>query len=93
MCADGRLGCQAHAPYDVIHVSASSPEIPKPLLDQLKVGGVMIIPLGENLAPMGTMLTRVTKVNEKNEYDTEDIFTVSYPYLQDKDQEYPNTIF
>jgi protein-L-isoaspartate(D-aspartate) O-methyltransferase len=43
---DGSLGYDAHAPYDRIIVTAGAPEIPKELLNQLVVGGKMIVPVG-----------------------------------------------
>ena len=43
---DGRDGWPEWAPYDAIHVGAAAPEIPQPLLDQLKLGGRMVIPVG-----------------------------------------------
>ena len=36
---DGRQGWPEFAPYDAIHVGAAAPEIPQPLIDQLKPGG------------------------------------------------------
>jgi len=45
---DGTLGWRENAPYDGIIVTAGSPEIPDALLNQLKVGGRMVIPVGEN---------------------------------------------
>ncbi len=43
---DGYFGWEAHAPYDVILVTAAAEYIPPPLLEQLKDGGRMIIPVG-----------------------------------------------
>jgi protein-L-isoaspartate(D-aspartate) O-methyltransferase len=43
---DGGYGWQAHAPYDGILAAAAAEEIPPALLDQLAVGGVMLIPIG-----------------------------------------------
>lgn len=44
---DGFLGWPQEAPFDRIIVTASPPEVPKPLLEQLAVGGRMVIPVGE----------------------------------------------
>ena len=44
---DGTLGWPAHAPYDAILVSAGSPSVPQPLLDQLATGGRLLIPEGD----------------------------------------------
>jgi len=43
---DGTLGYAANAPYNAILVSAAAPEIPQALLDQLAVGGRMVLPVG-----------------------------------------------
>ena len=44
---DGTYGFAANAPYDRILVAAGASEVPKPLLDQLAVGGRMIVPIGD----------------------------------------------
>ncbi|MEM3837559.1 MAG: protein-L-isoaspartate(D-aspartate) O-methyltransferase [Fervidicoccaceae archaeon] len=43
---DGSLGYEKEAPYDGILVSAAAPKIPRPLIEQLKDGGRMVIPVG-----------------------------------------------
>jgi protein-L-isoaspartate(D-aspartate) O-methyltransferase len=43
---DGTLGWPEEAPFDAISVTAGAPGIPQPLLDQLKIGGVLVIPVG-----------------------------------------------
>lgn len=47
ICGDGSLGYPEKAPYDRILVTAAAPRIPEPLKEQLKQGGVMVIPVGE----------------------------------------------
>ena len=43
---DGSQGYREKAPYDRIIVTAAAPAVPKPLIDQLKSEGVLLIPLG-----------------------------------------------
>lgn len=43
---DGTKGYDGEAPYDRIFVTAGAPEIPEPLVEQLKVGGKLLIPVG-----------------------------------------------
>jgi protein-L-isoaspartate(D-aspartate) O-methyltransferase len=44
---DGFLGWPEHAPFDKIIVTCSPEKVPKPLIDQLKEGGLMVIPVGD----------------------------------------------
>ncbi len=46
LLGDGTVGWRAHAPYDAILVSAASPKVPDPLVEQLAEGGKLIIPVG-----------------------------------------------
>jgi protein-L-isoaspartate(D-aspartate) O-methyltransferase len=46
LLGDGTIGWRAHSPYDEILVSAASPKVPEPLVEQLAEGGRLVIPLG-----------------------------------------------
>ena len=46
ICGDGSLGYLEKAPYDRILVTAAAPDVPGPLIEQLKNGGVLVIPVG-----------------------------------------------
>src|SRR2546425_7222179 len=56
---DGTLGWGAHGPYDEILVAAGGPRVPDPLIAQLKIGGRLVIPIGE--AQDSQRLLRVIK--------------------------------
>jgi protein-L-isoaspartate(D-aspartate) O-methyltransferase len=64
--ADGGLGWEAHAPFDGILAAAAAEEIPKPLLGQLAIGGVMLIPIGREGKQI---LYRVTRKEDSFEYE------------------------
>lgn len=65
---DGYKGLPVFAPYDKIIITAGAPIIPEALLDQLKVGGRMVIPLGENVQIMTLIKKIAPKKFEKVEY-------------------------
>ncbi|HYN84341.1 MAG TPA: protein-L-isoaspartate(D-aspartate) O-methyltransferase [Pyrinomonadaceae bacterium] len=67
-CFDGTLGWSAHAPYDAVLVAAGSPEVPEPLLAQLKVGGRLVLPVGA--ARDAQRLVRVIRTEDR--YESED---------------------
>jgi protein-L-isoaspartate(D-aspartate) O-methyltransferase len=58
LVGDGTLGWRPFAPYDAILVSAASPEIPAPLVEQLASGGRMVIPLGDRASQTLTLVQR-----------------------------------
>jgi protein-L-isoaspartate(D-aspartate) O-methyltransferase len=58
-CFDGTLGWAANAPYDAILVAAGGPTVPQPLITQLKVGGRLVLPVGDSRESQ--RLVRVTK--------------------------------
>jgi protein-L-isoaspartate(D-aspartate) O-methyltransferase len=58
LVGDGTLGWRPFAPYDAILVSAASPEIPGPLMEQLALGGRMVIPLGDRASQTLTLVER-----------------------------------
>lgn len=63
---DGFLGVPAFAPYDKIIITAAAPEIPKALMQQLMIGGQMVIPLTEE-NDTRTIMRRITRI-EENEF-------------------------
>jgi len=68
--ADGTLGWAEHAPYDAIIVSAGGPAVPKALLEQLAVGGRLVIPVGSRTRTQ--RLLRVTR-QSNDEYVEDDL--------------------
>jgi protein-L-isoaspartate(D-aspartate) O-methyltransferase len=85
--ADGTRGWPDHAPYDAIVVAAGGPKVPDTLLAQLKIGGRLVIPVGNDIR--GQELVRVTRVSESN-YKREDLADVRFvPLLGQEGWEAP----
>ena len=64
---DGTLGWKEESPFDAILVTAGAPDIPKPLVDQLGMGGRMVIPVGSSSSQQLVKLYR----DEKGIHQTE----------------------
>lgn len=74
-CGDGTLGWPERAPYDAIIVAAGGPSVPEALKAQLKIGGRLVIPTGEQRD--SHTLLKVTRVSE-TDYRTEDLGGVRF---------------
>jgi protein-L-isoaspartate(D-aspartate) O-methyltransferase len=57
---DGTLGLEGRAPFDRIIITAAAPEVPSPLVGQLKEGGIVVAPVGERYSQV---LLKARKVN------------------------------
>ncbi|ARV14600.1 protein-L-isoaspartate(D-aspartate) O-methyltransferase [Polaribacter sp. SA4-12] len=64
---DGYKGLPEQAPFDKIIVTAGAPYVPKPLLSQLKVGGRLLIPVGDKTQIMTLFIRKSAKEFEKHE--------------------------
>lgn len=73
LLGDGTLGWREYSPYDAILVSAGSPSVPQPLVDQLAEGGRMLIPLGGQDVQTLAVLTR-----KQGQVTREDVLPVRF---------------
>lgn len=64
---DGTLGWKAYAPYDAIVVTAGAPVVPEDLVTQLTIGGVLVVPVGDQKSQV---MVRITRTSE-NDYEEE----------------------
>lgn len=76
---DGYKGNRVYAPYDRILVTCGAPDLPQTLLDQLKIGGIMIIPVGEGTEQK---MLRIQKT-ESGHFTTQEFGTFKFvPMLE-----------
>ena len=77
---DGYKGLPDAAPFDRIIVTAGAPEVPKPLLNQLAIGGKLVIPIGEK----EQIMTRFIRTS-KSSFDKEEFGLFRFvPLLENK---------
>lgn len=72
---DGYLGWPEHAPFDSIIVTAAAPEIPPPLIEQLKPGGRLVIPVGQ---PYGRQELMLVEKNAAGEVSLHNMLPVAF---------------
>jgi len=78
---DGYKGLPTFAPFDKIIITCGAPDVPAALVEQLKVGGVMIIPIGEGAEQQ---MKRITK-NSETDLTEEDFGVFKFvPMLENK---------
>jgi protein-L-isoaspartate(D-aspartate) O-methyltransferase len=75
LCGDGTLGWPEHAPYDGVVVAAGGPEAPRSLIEQLAVGGRLVIPVGPSTREQ--TLIRITRINN-DEVEFEELGAVRF---------------
>lgn len=67
---DGTGGLPTHAPYDKIIVTAGAPVVPEALIQQLKVGGILVIPVGDRKRQAMVKITKKTsKEIQREEFE------------------------
>ena len=72
---DGYHGWAEHAPFDAILVTAAPEQVPQPLIDQLKPGGRLVVPVGR---PFGGQSLKLLVKKESGEIETKDILPVGF---------------
>jgi len=78
---DGYKGLPTYAPFDKILVTCGAPFVPEDLLKQLKVGGVLVIPVGDGKVQL---MTRITRTGEES-FEKEELKNFSFvPMLGDR---------
>ena len=58
---DGTIGWDEYSPYDKIIVTAGAPVVPANLKNQLKIGGVLVIPVGDRQSQIMKIITKISE--------------------------------
>jgi protein-L-isoaspartate(D-aspartate) O-methyltransferase len=66
LCGDGYKGLKDEAPFDRIIITAAPPDVPQALVDQLKIGGIMVLPVGEIVQDL-VVIEKTEKGTKRNE--------------------------
>jgi len=77
LVSDGSVGCKKFAPYDKIIFTCATPDIPKPFIEQLKVGGRIVAPVG---SPANQRMLLIKKTAE-DKLEQEEIEDVSFIFV------------
>jgi protein-L-isoaspartate(D-aspartate) O-methyltransferase len=75
LVSNGTLGWPEQAPYNAIVVTAGAPHVPRPLLEQLAIGGRLVIPVGPH--PLMQLLVRVRRIGT-DEFSRENLTAVQF---------------
>ena len=79
---DGFKGLPAYAPFDKILVTCGAPFIPEDLINQLKIGGIMVIPVGAGEVQVMTLITKT----DENQYEEKQFQEFRFvPMLENKE--------
>jgi protein-L-isoaspartate(D-aspartate) O-methyltransferase len=78
---DGYEGIPAYMPFDKILVTAAAPSVPQQLLEQLRIGGILVIPVGNQ---GGQSMIRIVRESEKDFVRTEHGAFAFVPLLKGK---------
>jgi protein-L-isoaspartate(D-aspartate) O-methyltransferase len=75
---DGSLGYESEAPYDKVIITCGTQEVPQPIKDQLKIGGIIVVPMG---VPDEQKMFVMKKIG-KDKFESKNIYSGSFAFVQ-----------